>query len=336
MTVQIVIIAAIVAQILAAGLALRLIRITGKPLGWVLICSALLLMIIRRALVLLGQYDFGVGIDLLTESVSLLISLFMLAGILFIEPLFRSMQLTQELIRSQSAQLASINRDLESYAYTLTHDLKAPLRRIIGYLDLIREDYPQAMHEAREWLTRIGTNAHEMERLIESILQFSRSGHAEILRQKVNVSAMANEILRELQSMDSGRVVRIRVEPDIQVYTDPNLIRIVLQNLLGNAWKFTRLREDAQIVVSAEKRDGRTFVIIRDNGVGFDESQVTNLFKPFVRLRSEAVYAGFGIGLATVKRIIERLDGDIVASGGNDRGATFSFTVDAGESGAVT
>ncbi len=223
----------------------------------------------------------------------------------------------------RTRELSHANRELEAFAYSVSHDLRAPLRSIDGFSRLLGERYKDAIGtEGQDYLRRIRGASARMGDLIDALLKMSRVSRGELKYAEVDLSAMAREVAAELRNNEPGREAAFEIEPGLKVHGDPALMRTLLDNLLGNAWKFTRGRKLARIEVGANA-DGEVFV--RDNGAGFAEEYATKLFRPFQRLHSEAEYAGHGIGLATVKRIVERHGGSIRAAGTEGQGATFWF-----------
>ncbi|MFC7300152.1 CHASE domain-containing protein [Cognatiluteimonas weifangensis] len=230
-------------------------------------------------------------------------------------------------VAARTRELTLANRELESFAYGVSHDLRAPLRAIDGFSRLLEERYGAALGaEGRDYLARVRNAAARMGSLIEALLKMARLGRGGIKPVPLDLSRMAAEILAELRAGEPGRTVEVEIAPGLQATGDASLVRNLLQNLLGNAWKFTRDRPDARIEFGREA-DGAFFV--RDNGAGFAAEYADKLFRPFQRLHSQEQFAGDGIGLATVKRIVERHGGEVHAEGAVDAGATFRFTLPA-------
>jgi light-regulated signal transduction histidine kinase (bacteriophytochrome) len=207
----------------------------------------------------------------------------------------------------------------------VSHDLRAPLRAIDGFSRLLTERYGDRIdEEGREYLLRVRNAAGRMGTLIESLLKMARLGRGGIKPVPLDLSRMATDIVAELRATEPERDVDIRITPGLQVEGDQSLVRSLLQNLLGNAWKFTYDCRDAQIEFGINA-GGEFFV--RDNGAGFRQEYADKLFRPFQRLHSQEEFAGHGIGLASVKRIVERHGGTIRAEGNPGEGATFFFTL---------
>lgn len=212
---------------------------------------------------------------------------------------------------------------------SLSHDLRAPLRVIEGFARILREDYASQLdRRGVDHLDRILAAAQRMNGMIDVLMGLSQIGTQVLERRAVNLSDLAGHILQELQDSEPGRRVQISVQPGLVRWGDPALLRRVLENLLGNAWKYTARRDPALIDFSAQVlEDGRTRFQVRDNGAGFDMRLCAQLFAPFQRLHSASEFPGHGVGLATVKRIIERHGGQVGAQGQTDQGSMFWFTL---------
>jgi PAS domain S-box-containing protein len=229
----------------------------------------------------------------------------------------------------RTRELSQANQELEAFAYSVSHDLRAPLRSIDGFSRVLLERYSEQLDEGgRDYLRRVRKAATRMGELIEAILQISRLGRAELRREPVDLSRMAAEVIEELAAGEPGREVAVRIVPGLVATGDAALLRNLLGNLLGNAWKFTRGREYAVIEFGAvDDPDGEPEFYVRDNGAGFEQAYVDKLFRPFQRLHSQEEFSGHGIGLASVRRIIERHGGRIRAEGREGDGAVFYFTL---------
>lgn len=227
------------------------------------------------------------------------------------------------LVDERTALLAASNRELEAFSYTISHDLRAPLRSINGFSKILERKYGAPMApQAHELLRLMAEETVRMGTLIDAILAMSRLGSVTLARIPVNVSALAQEILENLQKSTPDRKVAWAVDPDVHVIGDRPLVRVLLENLLGNAWKFTSKTSDARISV-LRSADG---FLVEDNGAGFDMAHARELFQPFHRLHSADEFEGVGIGLATVSRIVGRHGGKIQAKGVRGKGATFHVT----------
>lgn len=225
----------------------------------------------------------------------------------------------------RTRELSQANHELESFAYSVSHDLRAPLRAIDGFSRILAERYGPALDESgRDYLGRVRRAAARMGELIDAMLKMSRMTRGELRLVPVDLGHMAREIADELHAEEPGRDVDFAVQPGLNAIGDATLLRNLLSNLLGNAWKFTRGREHARIEFG---RNAPGEFYIRDNGAGFSQDYVDKLFRPFQRLHGQSEFSGHGIGLATVKRIVERHGGTIRAEGIEGQGATFWFTL---------
>ena len=235
----------------------------------------------------------------------------------------------EERVRQRTAELEASNRELEAFSYSVSHDLRAPLRTIDGFSLALDEDAgPDLPQECRGYIGRIRQGVQRMGGLIDSLLQLSRVTRAELQRSDLDLTALAEDVAEQLQRQHSGRQIDVRIEPGLQTNADPRLLQVALENLLGNAFKFTARQPDAIIEFGAEALpSGATEYFIRDNGAGFDMQYADKLFTAFQRLHGDKDFQGSGIGLATVDRIIRRHGGLIRAQGHPGRGATFRFTL---------
>ena len=232
-------------------------------------------------------------------------------------------------LEHRSAELDAVNKELESFAYSVAHDLRAPLRAVDGFSQALVEDYGEQLDgEAKEYLGYLREGSQEMGRLIDDLLKLSRATRGEISREDFNLSQLTNEIVEDLRQSDPGRNVVTDIAPGVLVNADRRLLHAVMENLLGNAWKFTGKEEDAYIEFGAEHVNGKLRCFVRDNGVGFDMAYQNKLFAPFKRLHSQDDFEGTGIGLSTVQRIINRHGGTIRAEGIVGDGACFTFELD--------
>jgi light-regulated signal transduction histidine kinase (bacteriophytochrome) len=235
----------------------------------------------------------------------------------------------EQALRERADELARVNKDLESFSYSVSHDLKTPLNTILGFGRLIREDYQGKLDTVlNDYLKRIEHSAIQMKSLIDDILNLSKISRKEIKKQQTNLSQIALSIIEELKASQPQRVVKVDIQDNMIANVDKNLIHIALSNLLGNAWKFTGKTPDARIRFNKQIKNGKSIYSIKDNGAGFDMKRSENLFTPFRRLHSDQEFSGTGIGLAIVERVIERHGGRIWAEGEINKGATFFFTLD--------
>lgn len=232
-----------------------------------------------------------------------------------------------ELARS-NAELMAANQELEAFSYSVSHDLRAPLRTIDGFSLALLEDYSESLDdEGKDCLQRVRTATQRMGILIDDLLGLSRVTRTEIRPQQVILSAVVRSIATELQTAQPGRHAVFQIEDSIEEIADPHLIRIALENLLGNAWKFTSKRSLAQIEFGRTQRNGTSTYFVRDNGAGFEPAHASRLFGAFQRLHDNREFPGTGVGLATVQRIILRHGGRIWGEGAVDKGASFYFTL---------
>ena len=232
-------------------------------------------------------------------------------------------------VAARTRELSEANRELESFAYSVSHDLRAPLRGIEGFSRMLGERHADGLDATgRDYLERVRKGTARMGELIDALLKLARIGRAEPGVADVDLSALAEEVAAGLADAEPGRRVEIRIQPEMHAQGDRTLLQNLLENLLGNAWKFTRGRDDARVEFTCVVGDdGRDWFVVRDNGAGFDPDYANKLFKPFQRLHSQDEFPGHGIGLATVKRIIERHGGEIEAEGQTGQGAAFRFTL---------
>jgi signal transduction histidine kinase len=225
-------------------------------------------------------------------------------------------------------ELESTNKELESFAYSVSHDLRTPLRSLEGFSEALAEDYQDKLDEhGKRYLSRIQDASIMMSRLIDDILSLSRITRSEMKKETVNLSKIAQSVVEDLRKNDPGRQVEVTIFPDIIVLGDAHLLRILLENLLGNSWKFTSKTPYPKIEVGVSVLEGSVNYFVKDNGAGFNMAYINKLFQPFQRLHKSADFPGTGIGLATVQRIIQRHGGRIWAEGNEGEGAVFYFTL---------
>lgn len=231
-------------------------------------------------------------------------------------------------VAERTALLEATNKELEAFSYSVSHDLRAPLRGMDGFSRALLEDYADKLDATgRDYLERLRAGSQRMAQLIDDMLELSRITRSELRRETVDLSAMAREIAEELRKSRPDRRVEFVVAPGIVVDGDPKLLRLLLGNLLGNAWKFTGKHETARIEFGRQEQEGGTVFFVRDNGAGFDPAYAGKLFGAFQRLHSAAEFEGTGVGLATVQRIVHRHGGRIWAEGEVEKGAAFFFTL---------
>src|SRR2546427_6595229 len=234
----------------------------------------------------------------------------------------------------RNTELTAVNKELESFSYSVSHDLRAPLRAIDGFSLALLEDCQDRLgREERARLQRVRAAAARMGQLIDDMLQLARTARCEMIPQRVDLSHLAQEIACQLQKSEPKRQARVVIAPGLTVEGDRGLLRIVLENLLANAWKFTSRQPDAHVELGSHRRDTQEVYFVRDNGVGFDMRYVDKLFGAFQRLHDVSEFPGTGVGLATVQRIVHRHGGEVWAEGAVGQGATFYFILEASGNG---
>jgi PAS domain S-box-containing protein len=227
--------------------------------------------------------------------------------------------------------LENANRELEAFSYSVAHDLRAPLRGIDGFSQILLENYSDKLDkEGRHYLAKLSQSAHHMAQLIDSLLMLSRVTRADILRERIDLSEIVRTTAAQLRESAPQRKVEFVIDDSLFAHGDRRLLGILFDNLLGNAFKFTAIQPKARIEFGSVLKDGRNVFFIRDNGAGFDMAYASKLFGVFQRLHAEREFEGIGIGLATVQRIIRRHGGDIWAQGEVNKGATFYFVFEKG------
>jgi light-regulated signal transduction histidine kinase (bacteriophytochrome) len=224
--------------------------------------------------------------------------------------------------------LQEANRELEAFSYSVSHDLRAPLRHVSGYIDLLRRHLEPALDEkAKRYVTAISEAAAHLGHLVDDLLAFSRTGRVELRRVEIDMRSLVREAIAEAERAEPGREVVWTIGDLPDVLADPQMLRLVLANLLSNAVKYTRGRAPARIELRAEDRGGELVFSVRDNGAGFDMLYADKLFGVFQRLHGAAEFEGTGIGLASVRRIVARHGGRTWAEGAVGQGATFYFSL---------
>ncbi|MFZ2948086.1 MAG: PAS domain S-box protein, partial [Desulfuromonadaceae bacterium] len=228
--------------------------------------------------------------------------------------------------RTRELELA--NKELEAFTYSVSHDLRAPLRAIDGFSEALLEEYEDKLDaEGKTYLRYLQEGSHEMSDLIDGLLSLSRSARGELSVEQVDLSTMTNAVAEELRKAEPKGRITVNIAPHVEVFADPRLLKVVMENLLGNAWKYTSKCTDARIEFGVEEQEGETVYFVRDNGAGFDMAYADKLFLPFHRLHKTDEFPGIGIGLATVQRIIHRHGGRIWAESAVGEGATLYFTL---------
>jgi PAS domain S-box-containing protein len=230
------------------------------------------------------------------------------------------------ILTRDNAELAALNKELEAFSYSVSHDLRAPLRAIDGFSQALEEDYGEVLEDrAKQYLSRVRQATQRMDMLIDDMLELARVARADVVRRSVDLSEMAADILGQLA--EDGRAVDVRIQPVRPANADPRLMRIALENLLSNAWKFTRKQLRPKIEFGQLEADGQIVYFVRDNGAGFDMAYAERLFGAFQRLHNIKDYPGTGIGLATVQRVVAKHGGRVWAEAAPGQGATFYFVL---------
>jgi light-regulated signal transduction histidine kinase (bacteriophytochrome) len=231
-------------------------------------------------------------------------------------------------LSKHSTELVTANKELEAFSYSVSHDLRTPLTRIYSSSQALMDGYSSCFDENGTFFVRtINDACEQMEELIESLLTLSRVTNSEMNREVVDFSKLAREIVNDMQLAEPARMVVFEITPDVTAHGDYQLLKVVLENLLGNAWKFTKMSNEARIEFGVAEAAGERVYFVRDNGTGFDMKNAANLFKPFQRLHNPVKFPGTGVGLATVQRIIQRHGGRVWGEGAVDHGAVFYFTL---------
>lgn len=233
---------------------------------------------------------------------------------------------TSARVEELERKLEASVKELEAFLYSISHDLRAPLRSMVASSMILQEDFAEVLPpDAKYELDRISRNAAKISTIIDDILQMSRLNRHQMTCRSVDLSSVASSIASELTKGEAEHV-RITVQPDIRVDGDPHLLKTAMEHLLGNAVKFSRKNPDAQASFTREEIDGETVLVVRDNGVGFEMGHVEKAFQPFERLHADTDFPGTGIGLTKVQRIVERHRGRIWAEASPNEGAAFFFT----------
>ena len=231
-------------------------------------------------------------------------------------------------LKQRTIDLEASNKELESFSYSVSHDLRAPLRSITGFSNVLLEDYSDELdNEGKSYLKKISDSGELMGQLMDDLLKLSRVTRGDLTMEKLDLSNMAQKIISDLVKDEPKRKVKVTIAPNMSANGDKNLLGLVLQNLLGNAWKYTGKTAEPRIEMGIVEHNGKQAYFVRDNGVGFDMAYANKLFQPFQRLHNASEFAGTGIGLATVQRIIRRHGGEVWAEGKVGEGATFYFTL---------
>jgi light-regulated signal transduction histidine kinase (bacteriophytochrome) len=231
-------------------------------------------------------------------------------------------------LRESNERLEAANRELDSFAYSVSHDLRAPLRAIDGFSNALLDEYGEKLDDqAHDYLQRVRAGAQRMSAVIDALLSLSRIARTPLRKEPVHLTELARGVVAELSMREPSRKVSVEIADDLYAFGDARLLTVVLENLLGNAWKFTAKRSDARITLARENDEDKPVFYVRDNGAGFDMTYANKLFAPFQRLHRVSEFEGTGIGLATVHRIISRHGGRIWAQSAVQEGATFFFSL---------
>lgn len=234
----------------------------------------------------------------------------------------------EDLISQRTEELQRLNKELETFSYSVSHDLRTPLRALDGFSQALMEDYENKLDETgNDYLCRIRGASQNMAKLIDDMLQLSRITRFELIKEPVDLTRVVNEVVQDHRLAEKDRSIQINIDSNMTCLADRNLIKIFMSNLIGNAWKYTSKKEHAEIYVGRKNIDGKTVFFVKDNGAGFDMQFVNKLFGVFQRLHTTEEFSGTGIGLATAQRIIHRHGGTIWAQAVVDKGATFYFKV---------
>jgi len=240
----------------------------------------------------------------------------------------RQIEVLNRSLQSRNRALEAVNKELEAFAYTVSHDLRSPLRSIHGFGEALQRSAAAKLSpEESKWLQKVLDAAARMDRLTEDLLRLSRITRSQLKREVVNLAQVAREVVHELRQTDPQRDIAFAISDSLEVQADPALMRVALGNLLENAWKYTGRRPQALVSFGRQQRDGQTVFCVRDNGAGFDMAYAAKLFAPFQRLHSAREFSGSGVGLACVARIIHKHGGRIWADGKTGEGAAFFFTL---------
>lgn len=234
-----------------------------------------------------------------------------------------------EILIKRTLELDNANKELESFSYSVSHDLRTPLMSIAGFGGILEEDYSNRLDEVgREYIKRITKGTKKMNEIIDDLLKLSKVSRQEMTLEKVNLSEIAGSVIDELRSTSPGREVKVVIEGNIVVTGDNQLLRLALSNLLNNAWKYTGKTDEPYIEFGRMNKNNKIIYYVKDNGAGFDMSKKAQLFKPFSRLHSDTDFSGIGIGLTIVERAIRRHGGRVWAESEVGMGSIFYFTME--------
>lgn len=238
-------------------------------------------------------------------------------------------QLNEDL-KEKNIDLEMINKELESFTYSVSHDLRAPLRAINGYAEILQRGYEQNLDDrGKQFLGKVIASAERMEELIEKLLAFSRLGRRKLNKEQIDMNALTNDALEEVRTSSAYRIPQIDIQEMHPVQGDKELLRQVMINLISNAFKYSSKKDDAHVEINAVRQDHEIIYSVKDNGAGFDMSHAGKLFGVFQRMHGSAEFEGTGVGLAIVQRIVEHHGGRVWAEAEKDKGATFFFSLPA-------
>jgi light-regulated signal transduction histidine kinase (bacteriophytochrome) len=234
----------------------------------------------------------------------------------------------QDALKQRTADMEAANKELAAFSYSVSHDLRAPLRTIDGFSEALVEDYRDKLDDrGLDYLNRVRGAAERMDLLIKTLVELAQISRGELRRERVELSHIAESIATELKAADPGRNVRFSIQPGLTVEGDPRLLKVALEHLLGNSWKFTSKHPAATIELGSEQRDGHRLFFVRDDGAGFDPAFADKMFAPFQRFHSASEFEGTGIGLAMVQRIIHRHGGKVWAVAAVEAGTTIYISM---------
>jgi signal transduction histidine kinase len=304
--------------------------------SYIMVTAVSAILQTSRTLLLYSLFVAALSIGVLLRKTSFSYVVFlpgMLTNLLFANVGLRGRLRLLDRLKERESALELANRELESFSYSIAHDLRSPLRAINGFSRLLHDDYADRLDaEGKTHLERIGAGAETMGRLIDALLGLARVRRTQLARETVDMTEEADAVITELRQRHPERTVDFVSQAAVVATGDPQLLRVLLDNLLGNAWKFTERQPSPRISFGCSVRDGVPTYSVKDNGAGFDMAYVGKLFVPFQRLHNVTEFSGTGIGLATVQRIVERHGGTVWAEGRVDQGASFYFTLEASQS----
>jgi len=298
---------------------LPIVMIAGAAIAASLIAGIIVTLHSRRAVAAMADAIETRTIPPATGSLALLAA--------SIKRLLNQVNENEVTLRRRTLELESANKELEAFTFSASHDLRAPLASIEGFTQMLLEDFGRGLDESgRECVHWIRDAALQMQELVTGLLQMSRFSRTELEFENVNLSDLARAVVDGLRQREPERDVSVRIQPNVIVSGDPRLLRAVIENLLANAWKFTRKHPHATIEFGMTDQNGHPALYVRDDGAGFDSAYADKMFRAFQRLHARHEFEGTGIGLATVQRILHRHGGKIWAEGEIEKGATFYFT----------